>query len=80
MTASNRSKNPGAPARGIALATTNLTKFGGLVVAINELVLRPDFRPAAAALAAFMMAGAQVSEGVLIALIDHFFGVKEDDR
>lgn len=74
MPSSSRSSNPGAPARGLALVVTNLTKIGGLVVALNELILRPDFRPGAAAIAAFMMAGAQVSETALIAIIDHFLG------
>jgi hypothetical protein len=84
MSSSPRPKDPGLPARGLALTITNLTKLGGVIVAFNELILRPDFRPAAAALAAFMMAGAQVSENVLIAVINHFFAVpggeKEEDR
>lgn len=63
------------PARGLALATTNLTKLAGLAIAVNEALLRSELRPTALAVAAFMMAGAQVSEGVLLAMVDRFFGL-----
>lgn len=63
-----------SPVRGAALALTNLTKLAGLVVAVNEAVLRSELRPSVLALAAFMMAGAQVSEGLLLSLLDHFLG------
>lgn len=63
-----------APARGAALAVTNLTKFAGLIVAVNESVLRSELRPSVLAVAAFMMAGAQVSETVLLSVIDRFLG------
>ena len=69
-----RPKDSGAPVRGAALALTNLIKLGGLIVAFNELILRPDFRPGAAAVAVFMMTGAQVTESLLIGIIDHFLG------
>lgn len=65
-------------ARGAALVLTNLTKLAGIVVAFNEAVLRTDLRPSVMALAAFMMAGAQVSETLLISLIERFFGTRED--
>jgi hypothetical protein len=57
------------------LVVTNLTKVAGLVIAINELIVRQgDPRTAAMALAAFMMTGAQVSERILLGAIDRFFG------
>lgn len=60
--------------RGWTLALTNLTKLAGLVIAINEALLRHQVRPIALAVASFMMAGAQVSENVIIAAIDRFVG------
>lgn len=63
-----------APVRGATLALTNLTKLAGLIVAVNEALLRSELRPSVLALAAFMMAGAQVSEGLLLSLLDHFLG------
>lgn len=57
-----------------AFLVTTLTKLGGLAIAFNEALLRSELRPTALALAAFMMAGAQVSEPVLIAMIDRLLG------
>lgn len=62
------------PLRRTTLIVTNVIKLAGLVVAINELVLRSDLRPLSAGIAVFMMAGAQVSESVLLAAIDRFLG------
>ena len=62
------------PVRNWTLALTNLTKLGGLVIAINEALIRSDVRPTALAVAAFMMAGAQLSENVVMAALDRFFG------
>jgi hypothetical protein len=67
-------KSSAAPARGLTLLVTNATKLTGLVLAINEAVIRTQLRPSVLAIAAFMMAGAQVSEGVLLAMIDRFLG------
>jgi hypothetical protein len=66
------------PLRRGALALTNLTKLAGLVVAVNEAVLRTELRPSVIALAAFMMAGAQVSETLLLSVIERFFEARED--
>lgn len=63
-----------APARGATLAVTNLIKLGGLVVALHEALVRTELRPSVLAVSALMMAGAQVSEGLLLALADRFFG------
>jgi hypothetical protein len=62
------------PLRRGTLIVTNVIKLAGLVVAINELVLRSQLRPLSAGIAVFMMAGAQVSESVLLAAIDRFLG------
>jgi hypothetical protein len=67
-------KPSASPARGATLLVTNATKLTGLVLAINEAVIRTELRPSVLAVAAFMMAGAQVSEGVILAMIDRFLG------
>jgi hypothetical protein len=63
---------PGQPqkaARGVGLFLTNLTKLAGLVVAVNEALLRAEIRPVSLAVAAFMMSGAQGIETLLDKLI-----------
>jgi len=66
-----RSSSPGNGApRGIALALTNLTKLAGLVVVLNEALLRTEMRPLVLAVSAFMMAGAQGVE----TLVDRLLG------
>lgn len=72
---------PGHPARGWTLALTNLTKLAGLVIAVNEALVRSQVRPTALAVAAFMMAGAQLSENAVLAALDRFFGtVSKEER
>lgn len=61
-------------ARGLTLLLTNITKFGGLIIALHELLLRATLRPVAVAEAAFMMAGAQISERMILAMIDRLLG------
>jgi hypothetical protein len=56
-------------ARGVGLLLTNLTKLAGLVVAVNEALLRTEIRPVSLAVAAFMMSGAQGLETLLGKLI-----------
>lgn len=67
-------KDPEAerPARGaqIGFLVTNLIKLGGLVIAVNEGLLRTEVRPVVIGVAAFMMAGAQYSE----TFFDRLFG------
>jgi len=60
--------------RRTTLVVTNLTKVVGLVIAFNEALLRTDQRPLILAVAAFMMAGAQLSETVVLGIIDRFLG------
>ena len=53
------SKSRAAPvARGSTLLVTNLVKLAGLVIALNEMIVREELRASAVAVAAFMMAGA----------------------
>lgn len=62
-----------AQARRSTVVVTNLTKLGGFVLGMHEgFSSTPD--PRVIALAAFMLAGAQVSETLLLALIDRIFG------
>lgn len=64
--------------RFIALVVTNAIKVAGLYIGVREIILR-GASPNAVVLAysAFMMAGAQLSETTILALIERFFGVKE---
>lgn len=68
------------PVRSWTLALTNLTKLAGLVIAINEALVRSEVRPTALAVAAFMMAGAQLSESALLAALDRLLGTKDEQQ
>jgi hypothetical protein len=63
-----------APALWLTVIVTSLTKLAGLAIGFNEALLRTELRPSALGLAAFMMAGAQVSEPVLLSMVDRLFG------
>lgn len=67
MNEQRRSPVSGA-ARGTTLLVTNLIKLAGVVVAVNEAFTTRD--AVVLATAAFMMAGAQASENVLLAVLD----------
>lgn len=57
------------------LLVTNVTKLAGLAVGLHQgFAATPD--PRVIALAAFMVAGGQIGENVLIAVIERFFGMK----
>jgi hypothetical protein len=64
--------------RGSTLLITNLTKLGGLAIAIHETLLRANARDSVMALAALLVLGAQVCENVLLRVIERFFGTRED--
>lgn len=56
------------------LFVTNMIKIGGLVIAVVEVTkLEPS--PLFLALAAFMMAGAQISEETVVKLVGGLFGM-----
>lgn len=66
MNSPNTSPNGQATKPGqVGLVITNLTKLAGLVVVVNEALFEPVLRPAAIAVAALMMAGAQGFETFL---------------
>lgn len=54
---------------GFGLLITNATKIAGVVVTVNETLLRTDLRPIALAVAALMIAGAQGVETILDRLL-----------
>ena len=56
------------------LLLTNVFKVAGLVVFLNEAVVRSEARTTVLGACILCMAGAQVSEGVLLAIIDRFMG------
>lgn len=60
--------------RGVTLLVTNSTKIGGLLIALHEILLRNSARSTVLIEAAFMMAGAQFSEHVLLAVLDRLMG------
>ena len=74
MAAKPQSK-PREFARVPTLLVTNGIKIGGLVIAIHEALAQHQ-HAFTLAVAAFMMAGAQFSEGLMLAIIDHLFGVQ----
>lgn len=63
-----------AALRGSTLWVTNATKIVGLVLAVNEMLIRPETNSVRLAVTALLVAGAQVSEGVLLSIIDRFSG------
>lgn len=71
---STESPQGGSTARGLTLLVTNCTKLVGVAVVVNEALIRGELRPVALAVAAFMMAGAQISERTVLAGIDRFLG------
>lgn len=72
--------DPGAPGpaenalRRSTLILTNFTKVVGLIVVVNETLLRPTIRESALAVAGAMIFGAQTVENVLVSLIERMFG------
>jgi hypothetical protein len=69
MAPPSQSETDRATVRGFGLAITNLTKIAGVVVTVNETLIRTELRPIALAVAALMIAGAQGLETVLDKLL-----------
>jgi hypothetical protein len=61
-------------ARSSTLWLTNVTKIVGLVLAVNEMLIRPETNSARLAFVSLVVAGAQLSETMLLAVIDRFLG------
>jgi hypothetical protein len=57
-------------ARAFTLLLTSVIKLVGLASAFNQLLLQGDAKPLSLVVAAFMMSGAQVSEGLILSFID----------
>lgn len=73
----NGKRSPGRAAqigRALTLTVTNLVKLGGLGIALHEAFGPAQPRVVEIALAAFMMAGAQVSEEAILNLVQRMFG------
>lgn len=53
---------------------TYLIKLGGLVLGIDVVLIRGNTQPLLVLLAAFMMSGAQLSQGTVAAFFERVFG------
>lgn len=56
------------------LLITNATKILGLASAFNQLLITDHPTPLALAVSAFMIAGGQFSEGLILTLLDRLIG------
>jgi hypothetical protein len=63
-----------ARVRTSTLLFTNIFKLAGLAVFLNEAVIRSQARLPVLGICLFCLAGAQVSETVLLSIIDKFLG------
>jgi hypothetical protein len=68
-----QSPRPAPVLRGSTLIITNLTKIVGMVIAINEMVVRGTGRESVIAYCALTLIGAEAVEKVFIRAIDHVF-------
>jgi hypothetical protein len=62
------------------LIVTYATKVTGLGIVIQQVFLVPTTNNVTLALAGFMMAGAQVSENALMALLDRLLGPAKEEK
>lgn len=67
-------------ARLSTLVITNITKIAGLIVALNELMIRGQPRTPGLVVAGFMMAGGEGAERIVIALLEHVFSKAAGDK
>lgn len=67
----------GQLARVTTLLITYAIKLVGLAAAFDQLLLKPHTDSISLVVAAFMMAGAQVSEGLVLAAIDRLMTASE---
>lgn len=63
--------------RVITLVVTNVVKLTGLYVGVKAGTHTPA-DPVTLGFAAFLIAGGQVSETLVIGIIERFFGIKRD--
>lgn len=64
----------------LTLLITNVIKVSGLGIAIHEVFWLPQPRTLELVLSAFMMAGAQVSEELLLQLAGRFLGSDDTEQ
>lgn len=57
-------------ARGFGLLVTNVTKLAGVVIALDETLIRTEPRSVALAVAALMIAGAQGLESIVERMLE----------
>lgn len=67
-------------ARAVTLLITWATKLTGLASAFNQLLLKNGDHPFALGISAFMMAGAELSEKLVLAMIDRLLGDPTDSK
>jgi hypothetical protein len=65
-------------ARGLTLLVTTIIKLVGLASAAQQLLFTPSPRALPLIIAAFMMAGAQFSEGLVLSILDRVFMAHQD--
>lgn len=59
----------------VTLIITNCIKLAGAFLAVHIVLTEPHPEALALAVSALMMAGGQVSETAIIAILERFFGV-----
>lgn len=70
---SSHEERPAPVLRGLTVVVTNLIKLGGLALAVNEIMIRPELRESAIAFCALCILGAQAAEDMFLRAIDRFF-------
>lgn len=69
----NGQSKPGRAARAFTYLVTGLTKVIGLASATDQLLFTSSPRALPLIVSAFMMAGAQFSEGLILSILDRVF-------
>lgn len=64
----------------LTVLTTGAIKLVGLASAFNQLLLSDHSTSLALAVSAFMMAGAQLSEGLILTALDRLLGGDDEPR
>ena len=69
-------RQPAKIGHALTLLVTYAIKLVGLASAFNQLLIQAHPTSLALAVSAFMMAGAQLSEGLILALLDRLVGTE----
>lgn len=70
----NGSTAAAVKARASVLVMTNVVKITGLVAFVNEAIVRSDARLPVLGICMLCIAGGQVTETVILSIIDRFLG------